>query len=204
MVSPRTTTHKPKRMTLEEYLAGPPDELKSELVYGELVVSPSPNETHQDIEYFLEHLMRCWVAASDLGWVRHDLDMVLDEMKNLAYRPDLLFLGKENAHRRKQGRLFGPADLCVEILSPNDKPKDLRRKFSDYERYGVSWYWILDPDARTLEEYQLREDVFQCRSEIDAAAWFEPGLFPGLVFRLGPLLEGDLKAAVKGKARKLI
>jgi hypothetical protein len=45
---------------------------------------------------------------------------------------------------------------------------------------------------------------YECRSEIVGDQWFEPGLFPGLVFRLPQLLEGDLKAAVKGKAKKLM
>ncbi len=204
MSTARRLHAQPKRMSLEQYLSGPPDEFKSELIYGELVVSPSPTDYHQDLQFDLEHLLRRWVKAHNLGWVWHDLDMVLDELKDVAYRPDLIFLAKEHQGRRKKGRVFGPADLCVEILSPFDKPKRLRRKFSDYERYEVAWYWILDPQARTLEENQLVKGVYVCRSEIEGDGWFQPGLFPELQLRLPPLLEGDLKAAVKGKAKKLL
>lgn len=102
--------------------------------------------------------------------------------------------------------MLGPADLCVEILSASDRPKIRGRKFSDYERYGVSWYWTIepDPDRPVLEEYQLVNDRFDCRTEVSGDVWFEPGLFPGLQFKLPPLLQGDLKAAVKGKAKKLM
>ncbi len=80
------------------------------------------------------------------------------------------------------------------------------RKFADYQRYGVPWYWswYLNSSPPILEEYQLVNGRYECRSEIVGDQWFEPGVFPGLVFRLPQLLEGDLKAAVKGKAKKLM
>src|SRR6266545_3571774 len=151
-----------RRMTTQDYLSGSPDEFKSELIYGELVVSPSPTDEHQGLQLDLGSLLRRWTRAHDLGQVWHDLDMVLDEFKDLVYRPDLLFLAKEHQGRRKKGRVLGPADLCVEILSPSDKPHIQRRKFSDYERYGVGWYWVVDPEAATLEENQLSDGVFVC------------------------------------------
>ncbi len=191
-------------MTLEEYLASPSDDLKTELIYGELVMSPSASDFHQTGEFMLEMLLWLWTKAFDLGWVWHELDMVLDEAKDLVYQPDLLFLAKSHGQRRKRGRIFGPADLAVEIVSPSDRPHILRRKFTDYERYAVAWYWIIDPSERTLEENELVDGVFVQRVTADAMSWFEPGLFPGLQFRLGPLLDGNLKAAIRGKAKKLL
>jgi Uma2 family endonuclease len=191
-------------MSLEEYLSGPPDEFKSELVYGELVMCPRPTDSHQDLVHDLGELLKRWVRANDLGKVSYDIDMVLDELKDLVYAPDLLFVAKEHESQRREGRLYGPADLCAEVLSPSDKPRVRRRKFTDYERYGVTWYWIIDPGEQTLEENQLVEDVYVCRSEVEGNDWFQPGLFPGLQFRLAPLIAGDLKAAVKGKAKRLV
>jgi Uma2 family endonuclease len=193
-----------KRMTTEQYLSGPPDEFKHELIYGELVMSPSPTGAHQDHELDLAYLLKAWVRAEELGWVWPDLDMVLDPVKHLVYRPDVLFLARNHESRRQRGRVFGPADLTVEILSPSDSPRRQRRKFADYERYGVSWYWVLDPANRTLEENELVQGVYVCRTEVAADAWFKPCVFPGLEFKLGTLLEGDLKAAVRGKAKKLV
>src|SRR4051812_13903334 len=133
-----------RRMTLEEYLAGPPDEFKAELIYGERVVCPSPTYEHQEVAHHLGHVLRQWARAGGLGRVSQDLDMILDDIKNLAYRPDVLFVAQEHEGRWQRGRVFGPADLAVEILSPSDKPHLQRRKFADYERYGVAWYWIID------------------------------------------------------------
>lgn len=193
-----------QRMTIEEYLAGPPDEFKAELIYGVYHVCPSPTRSHQKAAHYLSHLLRTWTQAFGLGEVSHDLDMVLDDIKNLAYRPDIIFVSKENENRWMRDRLFGAADLAVEILSPSDKPSVRGRKYADYERYGVAWYWVIDPPTGTLEEIQLVNDSFVSRSLVAGDAVFEPGLFPGLQFRLPPLFQGDLKAAVLGQAATLL
>ncbi len=109
------------------------------------------------------------------------------------------------SHYRNE-KIYAPVDLCVEMLSPSERPYLQRRKFADYEKYRISWYWIIDAAAEQprLEEHQLIEGHYELRSEIAGDEWFEPGLFPGLVFRLPQVLQGDLKAAVKGKGKKLM
>lgn len=196
-----------KQLSVREFLALPPDEQgRSELVYGAHVVSPSPSEFHNDLAHLLGEILRRWTQHHKLGKVGYDVDMILNEEDDLVYRPDLWFVSESNEKRRQGGRLFGAADLCVEILSASDKPWLRNRKFSDYESYGVSWYWVIwqNADPPFIEEYELRSGVYVLRSEVTGDVWFEPGLFPGLVFSLPRLMEGDLKKAVKGKAKKLV
>ena len=195
-----------RRLTTAEYLATPTDGPRSELIYGEVVMAARPSDEHQDLVYALGHVLRRWTEHEKLGKLSFEIDMVLDEEKRLVYSPDLLFLTKAHAARRRDGRVYGPADLCVEILSPSDKPWVQRRKYSDYERYGVRWYWIVQPDPANpaLEENELVGGVFVPRTEVAGDMWFSPGLFPGLAFRLHPLLQGDARAAVKGKTKKLM
>jgi Uma2 family endonuclease len=45
-------------------------------------------------------------------------------------------------------------DLCVEVVSPEDKASDLRTKVNDYFRAGVRVVWTVDPEARVVQAEQ--------------------------------------------------
>jgi Uma2 family endonuclease len=206
MTVARRITRSRRPLSVEQYLGGPPDEKKTELIRGERVVAPSPSDRHQDVQVDLGHILRAWVGKQGLGWVWPDLDMVLDEKEGLVYRQDLLFLAREHADRRRQGRVFGPADLCGEILSPSDRPRLLRQKYTDYACFGVNWYWILNPDEKepVIEENERVGEQDQVRSETVGDGWFQPAAFPGLQICIARLIGGDWKAAVKAKGKKFL
>ena len=45
--------------------------------------------------------------------------------------------------------------MC-EILSLNTARDDRAIKMPNYAREGVSWLWLVDPDPKTMEAYELR------------------------------------------------
>jgi Uma2 family endonuclease len=45
----------------------------------------------------------------------------------------------------------------VEVISKSAEQNDRGVKFDDYAAHGVVEYWIIDPDAETLEQYLLPE-----------------------------------------------
>jgi Uma2 family endonuclease len=196
----------PRRMTLRQYLADTSDERKIELLDGEPIVSPRPRSWHQLLILYLGYLLDRWVRAHGLGWVWPEIDMILDQRKPLTYVPDIVFLAKEHGERLRDGRLWGPADLCVEIESPGDRPRLMRRKYRDYARYGVPWYWLVRVDEGEVfvEENENRQGEFVVQQEVESGNWFAPGLFPGLEVNLAVLASGDFKRAVRGKAKRLV
>jgi len=69
--------------------------------------------------------------------------------------PDLLFISKENLSNLKHNYLDGPADMVVEIVSPESQSRDRGDKFYEYEEAGVEEYWILDQSRKRAEFYHL-------------------------------------------------
>lgn len=49
----------------------------------------------------------------------------------------------------------GAPDLVVEILSPSTAKKDRGVKLKLYRRQRVAEYWIVDPDERVVEVWDL-------------------------------------------------
>jgi Uma2 family endonuclease len=79
---------------------------------------------------------------------------------HLAFRPsgrepDLLFIAREHLERLLPNRLDGPADLVIEVVSPESQERDRVTKLREYERAGVAEYWLLNPDRRDARFYQL-------------------------------------------------
>ena len=203
----KTRLKKKTRMTVREYFALPTDAPhETLLIYGELITMPRPKPEHNRAVHFLGDVIHRWAFHHDLGTVFFDNDLILDEENALVYAPDLMFVLKENLGQYRDDTVYAPVDLAVEILSPSERPFLQQRKFADFEVYGIPWYWILDPDPAqpVIREHQLVDGKYICNAEVSGDEWFSPGLFPGLVFSLPSLLKGDLKAAVKGKAKRLM
>ncbi len=105
-----------------------------------------------------------------------DLGMVLSapfqmRLEHSGREPDLLFVAQEHLNRLQETYLDGPADLVVEIISPESAGRDRSRfaslsyargeKFYEYEAGGVTEYWLIDPQKKRAEFYQLEADQYQ-------------------------------------------
>jgi Uma2 family endonuclease len=97
--------------------------------------------------------------------------------------PDIIFVSSENIDRLKGIHLEGPADLVIEITSPESLERDRGDKLSEYESGGVREYWIIDLDRKEAEFYRLDEHgnyrlIFEgrggeYRSEVVPGFWLE-------------------------------
>ena len=63
----------------------------------------------------------------------------------LARLPDLLFVAAAHLDRVTPQRLLGPADLVIELISPDSVGRDRTAKFQEYEAAGIPEYWLFDP-----------------------------------------------------------
>jgi Uma2 family endonuclease len=102
--------------------------------------------------------------------------------------PDVQFYRRGNLPRGQENGLEqGRPDLVVEVISPTSRSKDSVRKVHDYAAIGVPEFWLLDPEARTLERLILRDGVYSIVEALEGDAMFCPETFQGLEIDLGRL-----------------
>ena len=148
----------PAQMTYEEFLAWAGEDTWAEWINGEVIVLSPASDPHQNLCGFLAAVLRLFVEANQMGVVRF-APFQMKTGPNLPGRePDLLFIAQEHLDRLKGTYLEGPADLVVEIVSPDSGARDRGEKFYEYERGGVPEYWLLDYSRRQAEFYQLGQD----------------------------------------------
>lgn len=147
----------PPKMTYEEFLAWADEDTLAEWVDGEVVMYSPASKRHQDIGGFLYEVLSTYVRARRLGEViQAPFQMKLEQGRE----PDLLFVASEHLERLKEAYLEGPADLVVEIVSPESAGRDRGEKFYEYARGGVPEYWLIDPQAEWVEFYHLKGEHY--------------------------------------------
>ena len=67
----------------------------------------------------------------------------------------MLYIAQAHLGTLKRTYLDGPADLAVEVVSPESQTRDRQQKFQEYQQGGVREFWLLDPDAQSAAFYQL-------------------------------------------------
>ena len=170
-------------LSYEDYSALPDDGLRYEIVDGWLFAEPSPRRPHQEVAGNLYVALRAHVDGQRLGKVYiAPFDVILDERTVVV--PDLVFIGRDRLGIVAERGVEGPPDLVVEILSPGTARRDRVRKLNAYARYGVPWYWLIDPEAKTVEVLELVGGVYRLATAVGGDDELRPGIFPGLTIAL--------------------
>jgi len=149
----------PDRVTYEEFLAWADEDTLAEWVDGEIVMSSPASRPHQDVSGFLNSVLRALVEHHALGVVLPAPFQM--KLARSGREPDLLFVASDHLHRLRATYLDGPADLAVEIVSPESVGRDRGEKFTEYEAGGVPEYWLLDPQRQWAEFYHLRDGRYR-------------------------------------------
>jgi Uma2 family endonuclease len=137
-------------MTADDYLSGPEDVRRRELVWGVVREPPSPFVPHQRTTTRIAALLDAHVRLHDLGTVlAAPMDVVLDKDRALIVQPDVMFISHERAGIIRDF-IWGAPDLVVEVASRGSLSYDSRTKLDWYARYGVREYWLVDPEDRAV------------------------------------------------------
>ena len=148
-----------------------------ELWDGELIMSPAPSYYHQKVVLRFYRQLDDWVVSHKLGDViASPIDMVLSPHR--VTQPDVAFISKDRLGIITN-TINGPVDLAAEIISLGDRNRDRIEKRDLYEQYGVKEYWLIDPEAQTVEVLHLENGRYQlvmrCAPGQRAASKLLPG-----------------------------
>lgn len=161
-------------------------EQHAEWLMGKVILVVTNNTLHQQIQTLLVTLLNLFVSYRGLGRVLSaGVPMFIsDDLP--AREPDILVILNEHLGRLKQNRLEGPADIAVEIVSPESTRRDRGDKFEEYERIGVQEYWLIDPIRQDAELWMCSDHGYYERIPRDAQGRLTSAVLPG--FALDPAL----------------
>ncbi len=94
-----------------------------------------------------------------------------------------MFVAEAHRDRLRPTYIDGPADLAVEIVSPESGGRDRGEKFYEYAQGGVAEYWLLDPTTRWAEFYALQDGHYRTLLAAGEGE-FRSGVLPGFWLRL--------------------
>ncbi len=176
--------------TYEELAAELPETNQPcELWDGELVKSPAPSFYHQEIALRFYRRLHDWVSSSRLGKViASPIDMVLSPHR--AVRPDVAYIAKERLDII-QRVIMGPADLVAEVISPGGRNRDRIEKRDLYEQYGNQEYWMIDPEAETVEVLFRQAGQYQLSMRRGKGEQAASSLLPGFEVSVDHLFHGE-------------
>ena len=170
------------KFTVADYM-NTPDDQRCQLLDGELILAPSPTNKHQTVAGNFFAILRLFVNANRLGrvWIA-PFDVALSEHD--VVQPDILFVSNQRAAIITEANIQGAPDLVVEVLSPGTAGHDRGYKLDLYSRHGVREYWLVDPDAETVEVLTAGESGLTLHATYRRRQTLASPLLPGLAVDL--------------------
>jgi Uma2 family endonuclease len=169
------------RWTSADLEALPDDGNRYEIIDGELFMSKQPHFYHQDVCGELQVALSIWNKAANLGRVVAAPGLIFAEDDDVA--PDLVWIsnGRLIECLEVDGKLHDAPELIIEVLSPGraNERRDREAKLKLYSRRGVSEYWIVSWQNRTVDVYRRRDAELNLAATLGEADALQSPLLPG-------------------------
>jgi Uma2 family endonuclease len=173
-------------LTYEDLLAFPEDNLRRELINGELIVTAAPGTRHQRVVKELVVALAAYERAHGGEVLPAPYDVFFSDVN--VVEPDVIFVTAENLRRLEERFLRGAPDLVIEVSSPSTRRLELRRKLELYQRFAVPEYWYVDLEADRVEVYRLAEGSYRTPILLRRGDTLDSPLLPDFSIELGSLL----------------
>ncbi len=142
-------------VTAEELQRYPDDGYKYELVEGRVVRMSPPGFVHGRIAARVAAMLDRHVRPADLGTVLVELGVKLATNPDTVRAPDVAFIRRDRIPvPAPKGYWQGAADVAFEVLSPDDRPTEIRKKIEEYLARETSAVVVIDPDNQTASVFR--------------------------------------------------
>lgn len=167
-----------------------PEDQRAEILNGVLETAPSPLPRHSRAQRAIGSFIgRPYDDDDGRGgpggwWILLETDVQLSPTN--VVRPDLAGWKRDRLPEPWDVRPIEVVpDWVCEVLSPSNASTDRVMKRRLYAQHGVAFYWLVDPEARTLEALELRGE-----SWLEAGSWGD-----GDTARVPPFDEVELEVS---------
>ena len=128
-----------------------------ELIEGE-IVEKMGSFTPSYLAAWIITFINMYLMAHPIGYVTGaDGAYLLSD--DHALMPDVGFISRARLSQKPEREVHGAPDLAVEVRSPNDSKRELRRKAELYMRFGTKMVWLIFPETQQVEVYLRDQDV---------------------------------------------
>ena len=174
-------------MTLAEW-GQLPDDVRGELIDGALVEEEMASNAHELVVFWLAARLYPW--ARKRGGFAFGSNHKLGLSPRVGRKPDLAVYVGAGAPLDPHASMSTRAPtIAIEVITP--RPRDTKRdrveKPDEYARFGVRWYWLVDPTMRTIEVLELGARKRYARAASASDGKLRPPGCPGLVLDLDDL-----------------
>jgi Uma2 family endonuclease len=162
----------PLYYTADMVRALPDDGNRYEVVYGELLVTPSPRLWHQVLVQRLSQSLGNYLERERVGVLLNapaDISWGLD----VLVQPDVFVAAVPEARTLTWNKVRTLL-LVAEVLSPSTARADRFLKRLRYREAGVPLYWVVDGDEQSVEIWTPADDF--PRVEREALVWHLAGV----------------------------
>ena len=157
-----------KYYTVEDYYDMPED-IRAELIEGQIVYMAAPSTQHQRISSHLHLIIGNYInskhGSCEVFYAPYSVQ--LREEDDTVVEPDIVVVCDPDKITPRG--CVGAPDWIIEIVSPGSKAMDYFTKLFKYRTAGVREYWIIDPikervtvyffERESVEEYSFGERV---------------------------------------------
>jgi Uma2 family endonuclease len=167
--------------TCADYRSLVPDGQKADLIDGVIYVASPDNTDAGELSVWLISLLYDFCEYYDLGKVYAWRVLFKLDEKN-SPEPNIAVVLTPHLNRVERGHVLGPADIAIEIVSPESVERDYEKKRKLYERFGVPEYWIINEKLEKVTLLRLSHGGYKevrprkgcLASAVLPGFWFRP------------------------------